>query len=107
MHRRPRIKLFFLTLLLIISQSALVFGQNIQAQPATFFTPADTFNKSRTYGLLSAGSVAYLSSTWVLYHAWYKDYALTAFHLVDDRNTWQNTDKAGHAYTAWMQGSLT
>lgn len=95
----------FLSLLILV-MPASIFGQT--ASPLhSLFTPADTFSQSRAYSLIGFGTAAYLSSTYALYHAWYKDYPMTSFHLQDDFGTWQHMDKAGHAYTAWMQGSLS
>ncbi len=100
------IKYLFLAWLILSSHASNIFGQNTTSRSTSFFTPADTFNQHRATLALGLGSLSYLSSTYALYQTWYKGYPMTPFHLQDDRGTWNKMDKAGHAYTAWMQGSL-
>lgn len=53
--------------------------------------------------LLAAGNIiAYTGSMTALYQIWYKDYPQTHFHFFNDNREWLQTDKVGHAYSAYV-----
>lgn len=54
----------------------------------------------------SAGITGYTAMATGLYFAWYKQYDQSSFHLFDDWGEWQNVDKAGHVYSAYLQSEL-
>ncbi len=53
--------------------------------------------------LLAAGNIiAYAGSMTALYQIWYRDYPQTGFHFFNDNHEWQQVDKVGHAYSAYV-----
>ena len=46
----------------------------------------------------------YAGSMFGLYHSWYKNYPQSHFHTFDDLPEWQQMDKLGHVYSAYMMG---
>jgi len=54
----------------------------------------------------TAGISGYTAMASGLYFAWYDKYDQESFHLFDDWDEWQNMDKAGHVYSAYLQSSL-
>jgi len=71
-----------------------------------FFVPSDSLNPSRFRICLGAGAAIYSGASVGLYHAWYKDFELTRFHLFNDWNEWRHMDKAGHFFTTHMESNL-
>jgi hypothetical protein len=71
-----------------------------------FFTPSDTFNNSRFNKALIFSATTYTGFTVGLYHAWYKQYPQSKFHFFNDLEEWNQMDKIGHLYTAYLQGVL-
>jgi uncharacterized protein YfiM (DUF2279 family) len=54
--------------------------------------------------LVAGGNVAGYSSAMIgLYNAWYKNYPQSRFHTFNDIAEWQQTDKAGHFYAAYIE----
>ncbi|MCB0659616.1 MAG: DUF2279 domain-containing protein [Saprospiraceae bacterium] len=72
----------------------------------SFFEPADTFNTKRFITVSAIGGSIYTGMSLGLYHAWYKKQDLGSFHFFNDNGEWMNMDKFGHAYTAYMQGTI-
>ncbi len=68
--------------------------------------PADTLDKTRFWLCAGGGAAIYGTASVGLYHAWYKGYELTSFHLFDDWKEWRHMDKAGHLFTAHMESTL-
>lgn len=86
-------------------QSPSLNGQeNHYSISKNFFKASDSLDRTRVYTLSGIGLLAYSSTSYALYHAWYKDYPLGPFHFFDDRGEWENMDKVGHFFTAWMTG---
>ena len=53
--------------------------------------------------LLAAGNIlAYTGSMVALNEIWYKDYPKSGFHFFNDNREWQQVDKVGHAYSAYV-----
>lgn len=42
-----------------------------------------------------------------LYSAWYKDYPQSGFHFFNDNAEWLQVDKAGHAYSAYVESKAS
>ncbi|HEX6915599.1 MAG TPA: DUF2279 domain-containing protein [Chitinophagaceae bacterium] len=59
--------------------------------------------KKKRIRLLAAGNlIAYTGSMTALYQIWYKDYPQSSFHFFNDNREWQQVDKVGHAYSAYV-----
>ena len=59
-------------------------------------------NKKRIRLLAAGNIIAYTGSMTALYQIWYKDYPQTHFHFFNDNREWLQTDKVGHAYSAYV-----
>lgn len=66
--------------------------------------PLDFSKRKKVFAI--AGLSAYTGASVSLYRAWYSKYDRTGFHLFNDWGEWQNMDKAGHSYSAYMQATL-
>ncbi len=66
----------------------------------------DTLNKKRVLYVVGGQSLVYATSLTILYHAWYKDYPQSKFHLLNDNKEWLQMDKIGHATTAAYFGKM-
>lgn len=54
--------------------------------------------------LVAGGNVAGYSGAMIgLYNAWYKNYPQSGFHTFNDIAEWQQTDKVGHFYAAYIE----
>jgi uncharacterized protein YfiM (DUF2279 family) len=73
---------------------------------ASFFQPAEDYNKERFYITLGGSGILYGGFAVGLYHAWYKDYPRSSFHLYNDLGEWKDLDKAGHLYSSYHITSL-
>lgn len=58
----------------------------------------------KTKWLLAGNIVAYGGITAGLYSSWYRDYEFKRFHFVDENKKWLQVDKAGHAWSGYIQG---
>ncbi len=67
-----------------------------------WLTPAADFNRSRFYISAGTGAALYGAATVGLYSIWYKDFERESFHTFNDWPEWNQMDKAGHAFTAYM-----
>lgn len=76
------------------------FLQTKELDPAT--------RKRRTQVVAAVNLAGYAGSMTGLYYAWYKNYPQSSFHFFDDSHEWQQVDKAGHLYTAYVmsRGSM-
>lgn len=71
-----------------------------------FFAPADSLDHQRFGWSLGLGTTSYVAgSTW-LYTSWYADYPMGRFRTFDDSREWMGMDKAGHIFSAYMQGAI-
>ncbi len=68
--------------------------------------PADTLNKVRFWSSAAAGLTAYTGLVIGLNEIWYKQYERTSFQLFNDVGEWQDIDKVGHLYTAYVESNL-
>ncbi len=67
-----------------------------------WLTPAGEFSKSRFYTSVGIGTAAYAASGIGLYSIWYKDYPQGSFRTFNDWPEWEQMDKAGHVFTAYL-----
>lgn len=99
--------------------SVISFGQSDTAKPHYGFGPpiivldssaisqwinkyTSQPNKKRIRLLIAGNLVAYTGSMLALNEIWYKDYPRTHFHFFNDNHEWQQVDKFGHAYSAYV-----
>lgn len=84
----------------------IVLTTSVKAQRDTLLSAVDTFHPKRFNTALASTSVVYLGSATGLYFMWYKDIPSTSFHFFNDLNEWNQTDKYGHIYTAYIQSKM-
>lgn len=67
------------------------------------FLDADTvYNKKRFTGLCIANTAGFAVGMYGLNQLWYAGQPRTAFHFFNDNAQWNQVDKVGHFYTAYM-----
>jgi hypothetical protein len=93
------------------------FKPALHAQDTSFTTPPPkqklglldippTVNKGRLIGVSVGGVVAYGGTLAALNEFWYKNYPRSSFHFYNDNAEWNQIDKAGHAYSAYLEGKI-
>lgn len=82
------------------------FAAEAQTNQATFFTPADSLNKSRFWTCTIGGAATFAGVSVVLYNSWYKQFELTKFHTFNDFREWKGMDKTGHLITTYTESRL-
>ncbi len=65
-----------------------------------------TVNKPRLIGVAAGGIIAYGGTLIALNQLWYKNYPKSSFHFYNDNGEWNQIDKAGHAYSAYLEGKI-
>lgn len=70
--------------------------------PDNWLTPDSSFNKSRFYISAGTGAALYGAASIGLYQTWYADYDQVGLHSFNDWPEWNQMDKAGHAFTAYI-----
>lgn len=60
-------------------------------------------NKKRIWLVAGTNVVAYSTAMIGLYSAWYKEYPQSGFHSFNDFPEWQQVDKVGHFYSAYIE----
>jgi hypothetical protein len=88
--------------ILKLASLLLVLGTCKVALAQTWLVPADTLNKARFIGGLSAGALAYGGALYGLDQIWYAQYPRAPFRTFNDWGEWLQMDKVGHAYTAYF-----
>ena len=61
------------------------------------------YNKARVTFVKTANVVTYGGLLIALNSAWYSGYPKSKFHFFDDNAEWLQVDKAGHAYSAYLE----
>ncbi|MEM9259304.1 MAG: DUF2279 domain-containing protein [Bacteroidota bacterium] len=64
--------------------------------------PDSSFNSRRFLISAGTGAVLYGAASVGLYEAWYADYEQVGLHSFNDWPEWNQMDKTGHAFTAYM-----
>lgn len=84
---------------------ACFFATTLAAQSPRlhFLENPDTLNKKRLYFSAGSGLAIYSGFSIALWNSWYKQSEITSFHTFDDAKEWNQMDKAGHFYTAWLE----
>jgi hypothetical protein len=68
----------------------------------SWLRPDSTYNKSRFLISAGTGATLYGAASVGLYHTWYAGYEQTSLRSFNDWPEWNQMDKAGHAFTAYM-----
>lgn len=100
--------------LLVLFFTASVFSQpsgaesmaDTTAQVNFFsFKPAPYFHKGRFWVSAGSGAAIYAGISVSLWNIWYKDYPLSGFHTFNDWGEWNDMDKAGHLFSAYIESN--
>lgn len=65
------------------------------------------FNKKRVRGVAIANITLYSAGMAGLYNMWYKHFPQSKFHFFNDNVEWVQTDKIGHAYSAYAESKAS
>ncbi|NUM31633.1 MAG: DUF2279 domain-containing protein [Bacteroidetes bacterium] len=65
----------------------------------------DTLKRKKI--IISSLSSVYISNMGALYKLWYKDYEGSPFHFYDDSRHWMAMDKAGHAFSSFVESKFS
>ena len=68
----------------------------------SWLTPADSLHRGRFWISAGTGATLYGAASVGLYQTWYADFERTSLHSFDDWGEWNQMDKAGHAFTAYI-----
>ncbi|MDQ6815678.1 MAG: YfiM family protein [Bacteroidota bacterium] len=63
----------------------------------------ESLNKKRVKMVAAANIIGYGGTMIGLYSDWYSNYPQSNFHFFNDNNEWKQVDKAGHAYSAYIE----
>ena len=92
----------------IWSMALLVFicTSTVTAQEKRpFLEPADTFDNKRFWISAATGTAIYTGFSIGLWEAWYKDHPIGSFRFFNDMGEWQDLDKTGHLFSAYIQSN--
>lgn len=89
---------------LLIGLGLTAKAQETETVRPSFFMPATAPHKARIIGLSCGIGVTYVGMMMALNAAWYKQYPRTAFHFYNDNGEWNQIDKIGHSWTAYVEG---
>lgn len=81
---------------------------NAQSNQLTVDTAAseNKFSNKKQKWVLAGSIVTYTGLTAGLYSSWYRGYKFKGFHFVNDNTDWLQVDKAGHAWSGYIQGRI-
>ena len=86
---------------------SILYGQHQQSSAfQRFWEPADSFHNTRFYTALGTTAAVSTGFTIALYQTWYSEFPQSGFHFFNDAGEWNQMDKAGHVYTAFLQSHL-
>ncbi len=97
-----RLPLLFFIFTLICGN--ITHAQSINERP--FFQSSDTLNNKRLLAIGIVGATSYTASMITLNEFWYKGFEKEPFHTFNDWGEWENMDKYGHAFSAYIQSKL-
>src|SRR5215210_1589023 len=79
---------------------------SIQAPIVAGFNNSGTRSARKRVKLIAISNIIGYGSVMAgLYSDWYRNYPQTKFHFFNDNNEWKQVDKAGHAYSAYVESS--
>lgn len=90
------------TILFLLASICYVYAQDDQIVVSS----NDSIYEKRQKLILYGGSAIYGSLSTGLYLTWYKQYDQSAFHFFNDAGEWRNMDKAGHAFSGYLQSDF-
>lgn len=102
--------MFFIKSSILITTVAFV-ALNAKAQKNTLLIDTAFSNENKTNNkkqkwVLAGSITTYAGLTAGLYSSWYRDYEFKKFHFVNDNKKWLQVDKAGHAWSGYIQGRI-
>ncbi len=80
----------------------LLFPCRISAQ-TSFLTAADSIINGRVITVTGSWVGIYGTTLIGLNELWYKNYPRSSFHFFNDNGEWNQVDKVGHIYTAYIE----
>lgn len=92
---------YYLIWLLYIVLLQTTYGQK------TTIADTNSVNKGRIIGVSALLGTAYVGGMTGLYHLWYKDYAQSSFHTINDSKAWLQVDKVGHSFSTYQMSRLS
>lgn len=93
---------FYVVFLILLIQN-YPFTTNAQSQDSLSIAQ----KRKRTILISSANAIGYGGAMIGLYNAWYKNYPQTSFHTFNDFKEWNQMDKAGHMYSAYIESRMS
>ena len=81
-------------------------GQYDVARDSSFLQDASIDYDKRKKIMWATGLSAYAATSTSLYFAWYRQFDQSAFHSFDDWGEWNQMDKSGHAYSAYIESHI-
>jgi hypothetical protein len=99
--------IIFIVALFAIKCQAQVADNNVKVSIYDRYIKAsDTLNRNR-YRAVSAGAITlWGGSLFFLNGIWYNNYPKSSFHTFNDFAEWQQMDKVGHVYSAYLGSKL-
>lgn len=91
---------------LLIQQSASQEANEEKKFTDSSFSYKPERNKKKQELMLGGHIVVYSGITAGLYSSWYKDHPFGKFRFVNDNKQWLQVDKAGHAWSGYIQGKM-
>ena len=82
---------------------AILFFISINLSAQSFLAPADSLNKCRVATAAGSWAGIYGGTLIGLNELWYKNYPRSSFHFFNDNGEWNQIDKVGHIYTAYLE----
>lgn len=81
----------------------------IQVPEATLKDTAASYpyNKKRVRLVTASNIIGYGGTLAALNYAWYAQYPRSGFHFFNDIHEWEQVDKAGHLYSAYIESRAT
>jgi hypothetical protein len=103
-----KMKLFVAVLCALTASNPSYSGIQDFAAAEKAFPEQDTLpvNKSRLIVVISGASAAYIGSMGYLQYIWYKDHERVPFEFYDDLKGYNQIDKFGHVYGAYMESYI-
>jgi hypothetical protein len=75
-----------------------------QSEATHFFKPSDSLNLKRQSAVVISEAVLATGTLIGLNQLWYKGYAKSDFHFINDNAEWLQMDKAGHVFSSYHLG---
>lgn len=94
--------------ILLVSQSSFTQDEPQESSKfQKFFEKPEELNKARFWTLNGTLAVGYTGVVIGLDRIWYAQYPRSRFHSFNDMGEWEDMDKAGHLFTAYMESKLS